>query len=624
MASPSPIDLPEVPPPPAIRAARSYFVLAALALGLALVGLGVAPSVGFAGLVIGGVFAWSGWIVRRNAWPSAITQVALRELTRGRLEHVEALHARIPTSALRRGTVARAVAIQRALLALFRGAPDAAIAALGPAVDPSAGILNHSVERFQRASALGVRAVAHAMVGDAAKAEADATEAASLPEAGPDALARGELARALVAARRGQTEVLADRLARHGSLMLEHTMPRERALVRALRKMARARGRSVYREPARPAEEAPAPGGLAGWIARVAPEAAAYAGEASFAERAGVEAAVPVASPEAARAVARARGAAVRATPKPRRWALALGVLGAALVMTSVLPSIQGGVAPGEEVVEAPSSLAGGAGVALLLVVVVVATLAFQIRRARRLNTKLLGAQRAVALGDAAAAEAILREATSSALPLFASAARCALARVAEQRADFEACLAECDRAIALVGSLPASRAAASEQLLPTAIALRALALAATCRPAEADAELAALHQGYPAYAFLAASSFRVRLVKAARAGDWAAAREVARERTAELPIPLRDDVLADLVLATEPGGLPREEREGLDAELRESDALRTWIDAVAPGLRDALAGPAQRPRVAEEQGTPVDDGDELEEPAGRRAALTS
>lgn len=85
-------------------------------------------------------------------------------------------------------------------------------------------------------------------------------------------------------------------------------------------------------------------------------------------------------------------------------------------------------------------------------------------------------------------------------------------------------------------------------------------------------------------------SIFRVRLVQALRRSDTAAAAQLARERTPELPLSGRDETLADLVLALS-GGRPIEgENERLSAELAEDVELSAWIDFMAPGARQKLA----------------------------------
>jgi hypothetical protein len=122
-------------------------------------------------------------------------------------------------------------------------------------------------------------------------------------------------------------------------------------------------------------------------------------------------------------------------------------------------------------------------------------------------------------------------------------------------------------------------------------LGLRGLALAALGRRGEAEAELASLLARFPGYSHLALADFRIRLVNAVRSGDLDAARALAQQRTAELPLPLRDDLLADLVLATGTRGLPKEEMDRVAAELRDDAEVCAWIDAIAPRLRDRLGG---------------------------------
>jgi hypothetical protein len=139
-------------------------------------------------------------------------------------------------------------------------------------------------------------------------------------------------------------------------------------------------------------------------------------------------------------------------------------------------------------------------------------------------------------------------------------------------------------------------RAVAAPQLLPAALSVRAVSLAALGQKEEATAELATLLGAHGTWGHAAATEHRVRLLLAVKSGDLDEARAIARERTVELPIPLRDEVLADLVLAVGPDGLAKDERERLAAELDADARLRAWIDAVAPGLRDRFARSSAEP----------------------------
>lgn len=626
------------PAPPAVALARRHRASGALvavlaALSLAFLSPTAAP-IAFTLFLASLVFFSFGRTVGRDAWGTAHAAAALQALTRGRFDEAEERHRRVPAHSLRRGTVARSVAVQKALLALFRGSPDGAIAAIGPALEARTGLYTYSVERMQQASGYGVRALAHAMKGDAAQAEADAQAAESYGEALPEAFARARLARAMNVARGGDMVALSAALARDGSLLLEHSMPRERALVRALRKMAHGRGHSVYREPSKPTDGGNAPGALAAWIAQVAPEAAAYAADDVALAPHTDAAKAPEATPAALSAVADARRAATGkvGVVQPRARRVLGGVLvAAACVALAVVTSF------GSFAVDVARG--GGPEVTTFAVDPFVATfcvgavafVAFalwkQILRTRRYNLATIGGQRAAALGDVDTAETLLAQAKNATMPLFAAAAGAASAALAERRTDFARSIEECDLAIAKVGSSHAL----AEHLLPALLTTRGVALAATGRSAEALAELASIVQKHPGYAHLALADFRIRLVAAVKGGDLVEARRMAMQRTAELPVPLRDDLLAELVLASSERGLPRAEMERLDAELRDDAASRAWVDAIAPGLRERFVGNVHaRVRVgpgseaAEEEAEAIGDLETEARPPARRATLDS
>jgi hypothetical protein len=154
---------------------------------------------------------------------------------------------------------------------------------------------------------------------------------------------------------------------------------------------------------------------------------------------------------------------------------------------------------------------------------------------------------------------------------------------VAAAEADFAETIARCDAAIARVSKEPL-RTYASPLLLPALMTESAVAMAARGGLEDADAELAILCRDFPTYPRLSSSLLRVRLLRAMRGGDRDAACAIARSRTADLPLPYREDVLADLALASR-GDASDEDVARLDAELHDDAELRAWIDAVAPGL---------------------------------------
>jgi hypothetical protein len=583
--------------PAGVTQARGYYRISAVTSGLAVLFVWASPSaapLAVALALFGSVFILYARVVGRHAWGQAYAAAARQALTRGRFDEAEALHAKVPAHSMRGGTVARTVAVQKALLSLFRGSPEGAIAAVAPAVAPKVALFSAQVERSQMAGAHAVRALAYAMTGDAARAGADADAAEAYAEALPEALARARLARAIVVSRGGDMIALGAALAKDGSLMLEHTMPRERALVRALRKMAHGRGRSVYREPSKPSDTGNEPGALAAWIAQVAPDAAAYAAEdVARAETIGA-ATAPVASADALKAVAASRRDAARKVSRGRRWRMPAAVAGLSVALLAVWQLLDSGAPSSSRAahrVAAGSAAAtafdaGTVGIAALAMVGLGLAVTLQLARLRRINLALIGAHRAAALGDHGAAETLLTKAKKSPLAVYAAAAGASVAQLAERRADFARCLSECDDAIARLGTTRSAQVSA-EQLMPPLLAVRGVALAAMGRRAEAEAELASLIARYAGYMHLPVADFCIRLVNAVRSGDLDAARELAQQRTAELPVPLRDDLLADLVLATGPRGLPKEERERIAAELRDNAEVGAWIEAIAPGLRE-------------------------------------
>jgi hypothetical protein len=112
-----------VPTPPAIALSRRYYGIAGGSALCALAAFFVVPVIAPLGPVFAFVAVWFamfGHILGRDAWGNAIAAAALQSLTRGRFDEVVELHARVPASSMKRGTVARAIAVQRALLALFR------------------------------------------------------------------------------------------------------------------------------------------------------------------------------------------------------------------------------------------------------------------------------------------------------------------------------------------------------------------------------------------------------------------------------------------------------------------------------------------------------------------------
>ncbi len=584
----------KLPPHPVVRAQRRT-LLGITALGVVLgasaIGSGVAWAAP-AALAISAYFGWALWTLPRRARLVQLHNAALERLMRGREQEARELLDQIPARDLRRGSVARGAHVQRALLALHHGDGARSVELATTAIDmrPERWTVNQPVEQTQRAKALALRALAHASLGHAGLALQDAAAAETAPHATPDVLARASLARSVVLARNKDRHELAAQLARTAGLMLQWLPPRERSLVRALRRMARAPARSVYRQAAE-RDEGAEEARLASWIGKLAPGAEAFARETGSYSTT-VRAAQPAeeATAEALDRIASARKMATVARKGPRRsvvlflWVTLLILF---VCIYELLPSVGG--SPPSSFAPATSPLTGvWAGAAFLALVVPL--LVWQLRRQSADGCALSLAQLDVARSELTKAttafEALSQPKRTVAV---AAAAHLGLAQLAERRASWDDAIQHCDRGIARLCSTATLKAMHSDLLYPELIALRALALAALGRSDEANAEASLLAKECPGYVLAARARFSLSLMLAVRSGNLDVAAEVAKGRSPDLPLSIRDDMLADVVLAATTT-VPAEERERIDAELRDDAELRAWVDAVAPGLRDRTA----------------------------------
>lgn len=593
---------------PPIKAAtdRSSAMLMIVAGGLGALSLLVGSALGVVGIAFAafvGVVAF-----RQRIYGRAImrTHAALQAITRGEFDEAEMHLAAMPAWVTKSGSGMRSARYQRALIAFYRNDAKTAAELLGPATATKTKMATYTFERMQRTIALSLRALAFASMGDAASARADIAQIDEDAQSTPEALARARLAEAVLLSRAGEMDALATHFRTHGSLMLEHTFPRERVLGRALRKMVQSRTRSVYREAARlDGEEATPKGAIGEWIAQIAPDAAQHATEAGrLAERA--EIAPPAAATDAdLRAVSAARAEGMKGERAPRgRFArrvaaLWLGLVSLFVALFMLFDKAEPSRVPRAHATHAATSATSTMNVGLtatlvsvaILFVTLVVSVVFATRRGRRIERNVLAAQRAIALGDMKTAEPILVALEKAGPGLGTAQALFLRARRAEQQAQFEECLALCNRALGSIAAQTQTlRMLASTTITPMAIGLRGVALAALGRFGEANAELATIARDHGTWSHRVSAELRIRLMLAVRRGDLETARAVARERTPELPVTLRDEALADLVLAVAPSGASRDEQERVDTELREDMTVRSWIDTVAPDLREDLA----------------------------------
>lgn len=407
-------------------------------------------------------------------------------------------------------------------------------------------------------------ALVRAMGGDERAEEIiERVRSAERVQAGP--LARVELARAVLLARRGDLNALHQQLMRHHVLLTEGLEARGRALHRVLRRMTAIRSTSAYRLPVKSAS--PPRGASASWMSRVFP---AGTDLVELEEGAGVPTVASDARPPPAVSPTRVR------RPSSALAAVALIVV----VLAAVLFMLGGPSEPG-----APPVLSLSL-VILVVLAVFVPLVALNVVRARRGVRAIEEAQRALVCGELDRAEALARPYRSGQNRVLAASASLILAGVLERRSDLAGALAECEHGLGLLTGL--MKMGTSDVLLPQLIATRAYLFGALGRDADSEGELARLAREYPAFPYAPGMVLRTRLIRAARGGDLDAARELARAR-GDVSVGAYPELIADLVLA-----IDAEDREERMAAVREDlaalpDADR-WIRAVAPRLLDVRA----------------------------------
>lgn len=589
-------------PHPANRLAAVYTLLAGVfgvagtALGLSFSPVSALPAVAFAALLL-----WSARRIRKSVVSVQVVNTAVQHVSRGDLDEAKRLLARVTPAEQRRGVMRRATGILGAMIALDEGRAQDAVVAATSAIEGKTQLFTHGFESSQRASALALRGLAYAALGNSERAHADADAAEASELATPDVIARARLAHALVLARGDDREALREALSRSARIVLERASPRERALFRALRRMARSPKRSVYREAARP-QDGPPPSKLASWIGAMAPDALAFVDGEVLADRVDDQPPTSEALSDA-RALDRAKWMKGKSSHSARRPIAVVVMLWVVLVVmfltiwqfltpaprTHVEPVVEPAVVEGSSIATTLSPLVIGVGFG-------VAALAFVIARARRLERRFALARRAAAMGEPRSVSELAILGTSN-QAMIAAGAQLELARIAIEQGDFGEAVSRCDVGLGRLQS-PMLRATASDILLPSLLAESAVATAARGNASEAEAKAAILARDFPTFAWLTALQVRVKLLNAVKREDMSAAVAAARARTAEMPIPFHEDVLADVVLAT--AGLSSEEdRTRIEAELRDDARVRAWIDVVAPNLRDERP-PALRVAAAE------------------------
>jgi hypothetical protein len=590
----------------------AFVALGALAIvlvGGALVGLGVSVA------TIGGALAYLGVLGRRQTAAVLLNNEAVDLIARGRIADAEALLDAVPTRA---GNVRRAVGIQRALIALRRADAPAAEAQANDVLAIPMGVLTREEEAAQNTLALASRGLARAMMGRGTDALDDIGAVRAAENASPEALARAAVAQATVFAKSDDRASLA-RCLREARPLLEHASVRERALLRAYRRMLQAPSGGVYREAARPTETAREEPLLGEWVAKIVPQAAAFVPEAERAPQTNpLDASAPESLSVTAGSAAIQRDAAKRsrrrmAGPAFLVWAILIGLFLGIWRFVAPEPT-RDTIADASSHATSPLALnLVGSVFGALVVALFVGRVYAEIRRTRRSNAALRQALRALALGDHVTGSRFLTALTINAPASIAAAAHLQLSMFEERACDMRAALWHCDTGLTKISRNAAVRALNSDILVPELIAQRAFLLAALNRDQQATAEIAALARDFPTFAFMTRSVLRVRIAQALRKIDLKSAVALARDRTPELPLSRRDEMLADTVLALSGGRLVEGEVERIISELGEDPVLGRWIDYMAPGARRELATRSrarvriESPRAGDSNGTDED-----------------
>jgi hypothetical protein len=623
-------------------ATRQMVAGGVIAAGGALVTLqGTALAVaGAAFVVLGGGLAYLGLHSRRQTAAVLLNNAAFDLVGRGRISEAEAL---LSTIRVTEGNVRRAVETQRAVIALRRGDGVLAEQHANAAISSPPHWLTRHAEGSQVAMGIAIRAFARATQGKESEALAD-VQAVRAADATPESLARVALAEAVVLAKKDDRDALA-RVLRSAAPLVDFMAPRERSLIRALRRMVEVRPGSIYREAARPTEPSREEPLVGEWVSKILPEAAAFVPEAERSAETPVLAAPnpdPYGAPMAAGSSAIQREATAKATS--RRGGRVVAVWAALVVLFLTIwqfltPVSSSSSAPSERGAHHPATVHAAAeptfpfALVSVFAVVVVAVffgrIALGLRRARASEASLRAAGRKLGEGSAAECARQLEALAAGRSDGPAASAHLMLAALAERRGDLAAALRQCDAGLSRISRLPALRAISSDILVPELIAERAFVLAVSGDPRQADAELATLAREHPTFAYMTRSVFRVRLIQALRAGDRDGAVRLSRERTLELPVSRRDEMLADIVLATSGGRRLDGEVERLLTELAEDQELSAWIDLMAPGIRNALGalrqgGPRVNAVAPEPASMPVDEIDAPDAPDATAAALAA
>ncbi len=572
----APFVLPPAPPDRA-RAGRIaiYGIAGAVTLGCAMV---VGPVGAAFGLPFGGL-AYLLTVTRRKEVGAALAMAALDRAARGRFAEARALLDAVAKNVLS-SYVGMMVDSQRAALALYEGDLESAIAEATRGAREGKRL--DALGRIHQGSALSIRAVALAGLGRKEAALADIAAVRTAKYRQGAFVARAALAEAMIHAREKDLDSLARVLREERPLLFGSTSPRERMVARALSRLVAAKRVSVYREPAKREEQELDEN--ASWVARLAPEAAAYARAPKLGAQ--LEAPAPV-DPEL---VAGAEKNAPKArSPFKRVAALWLILIGLFLTLWQFLPPSE----PTYREAATTATEASWSGSPLSMVsLVLLATIAFlgglialRVGRGKRLLVDLSQSMELRQRGRYEEANAAFARLAKSKVPLVAPQAKRELASIAIALGAFDKARQHAEAGIAATRSSPTSLTLSRPVLLPQLHGVLAFALAASGRAGRAEQELEELPKLFPAYPYLARDTFSARLAGLAATGKYEAAAAMARERPADLPLSMQEELLCDALRLRAGDVLPEGERERIELDLQDDTGAARCLTQLAPAL---------------------------------------
>jgi hypothetical protein len=469
--------------------------------------------------------------------------------------------------------------VERAVILMARGEPDEALAELAPIDGAPSGRLFRGQQRMARLQGKSVRAFLRASTGDAAGARADIATVRAEPDAEPMLLARASLAEARLLDAAQDRAALGALLERDRWLLLQATGGREKALVRAYEGMLEASLSSVYRQRAdRVVTDEGAAAEDAAWIAKFAPNAAPFVRSSLPAGGAG-DVRMKAPSEEARRKL--------EARTMPRKVKRAgSATLGIWVVLVLAFAVLWGAM----PVMSFRSSWLIPV-IVIAVVVALVGWIARGLRRQLRHTKRINAALRVLGAGALPSDDLALDGATAR----HRAHAAHVLAEAALRSGDPKRALEQCDLAFEALaeasnGTLPAPTvredgSPPNWDLTRVLSAQRAFALAALGRVDDAWAEVA-WAKGYPN----GLTVLRVSLLAHLRAKDWAGAAEVVDARDPTVVLPVRDEVLAEMVrFLGRPASRTTAAAMVIRAELRRDRTLAPWMDAMAPKVLRAF-----------------------------------